>query len=142
MKELYEIGVVIRGFITTQYTFRELPVQKGGEVEKDLRGAFISAINTFASNCFGNTSLEYLESGNVLFIFKIIDLKACDSGDNESVIFYGLAEKKKKSDKIVKKFMEKIQPMTELFMQRYTGKDFTEIDQFRSFNKEIKKFFD
>ncbi|MFX0009912.1 MAG: hypothetical protein ACFE9R_06335, partial [Candidatus Hermodarchaeota archaeon] len=69
MKELYEIGIVFRGFILVNYEFKKLDKDDSpSKANKDLRGSFISAINTFAKNAFNNLSLEYLESSNILFV--------------------------------------------------------------------------
>jgi len=142
MKELYEIGIVFRGFVLITYSFRELPVQKEKGPSHDLRGAFISAINSFADSLFNNNSLEYLESGNILFIFKIGEVLSQDSSQNEPVILYGLADNsKRKSDKIVKKFLEKVQPILSLFIHKFNGADFTELNQFENFAEEIPRFF-
>ncbi|MHA1242787.1 MAG: hypothetical protein ACTSQU_18695 [Promethearchaeota archaeon] len=74
MKELYEIGIVFRGFILVSFEFKKIEKKdKVKDVSKDLRGGFISAINTFAKTAFNNLSLEYLESGNILFIFKALE---------------------------------------------------------------------
>ena len=111
--------------------------------EKDLRGAFISAINTFAQTAFNNNSLEYLESGSILFIFKIAEIHSNDSISNEPLIMYGLVDKSKKnSDKLVKKFFEVVSPIFELFIQRYNKKNLTELNQFESFKKEIEAFIE
>ena len=142
MKDLFEIGIVFRGFVLIQTKFRELTKQTNSTTDKDLRGAFISAINTFAENIFANTSLEYLESGNILFIFKIDKIKSSDSPQMEPVIMYGLVEKKKKSDKQVKKYLEKVSPILQLFIHKYTNADFTEIDQFTPFLNDVKAFFE
>ncbi|MFX0043114.1 MAG: hypothetical protein ACFE8L_09390 [Candidatus Hodarchaeota archaeon] len=124
------------------YILKEIPAQKEKGVTKDLRGAFISAINTFAESAFNNTSLEYLESGSILFIFKISEIKSRDSGLMEPIIMYGLVDKKKKNpDKLVKKFFETAEPILELFNQRYNNADFTELNQFGSFLDEVKAFF-
>ena len=70
-------------------------------MSKDLRGGFISAINTFAKTAFNNLSLEYLESGNILFIFKALEIQSANYHVAEPVILYGLIDKKKKdTDKI------------------------------------------
>lgn len=142
LKELYEIGIVFRGFVLITHTFRELPQQQNKGPNKDLRGAFISAINSFADNLFKNNSLEYLESGNILFIFRVGELLPMDGFQNEPVILYGLADKKRKSDKIVKKFIEKVKPIITLFIHQFNGKDFTELNQFEPFADEIPKFFE
>jgi hypothetical protein len=79
LKEIYELGIVFRGFVLINHIFRTLPIQKEMKSEKDLRGAFISAINTFVQTAFNNNSLEYLESGSILFIFKLSEIHSNDS---------------------------------------------------------------
>ena len=142
LKDLYEIGFVFRGFVLVNHTFRELSVQKERGINKDLRGAFISAINTFADTAFNRSSLEYLESGNILFIFKISEIQSEDNHYKEPIILYGLVDKsKKKSDKLVRKFLERVEPMLQLFIQKFNGADFTELNQFEYFKDKILDFF-
>ena len=143
MKELFELGIVFRGFVLVKHKFKKLSTIKGiQETSKDLRGAFISAINSFATNAFNNISLEYLESDKILFVFKLAEVKALDCNYEEPVILYGLIFKPKKDpDKLVKKFFEKVEPIINLFITTYTNKDFTELDQFEPFAEEIKSFF-
>ncbi|MFW9968784.1 MAG: hypothetical protein ACFFDF_01205 [Candidatus Odinarchaeota archaeon] len=142
MKELYELGFVFRGFILVNYILKEMPIQKESEINKNLRGAFISAINTFVDTAFNKNSIEYLESGNILFIFKISEIKSTDNYIKEPIILYGLVDKsKKKSDKLVKKFFEKIEPVLQLFIQKYNEVDFTEMNQFEPFQETIQEFF-
>ena len=142
MKELYEIGIVFRGFVLVSHVFKKM--EKKDNVknqDKDLRGAFISAINLFAKNAFNNLSLEYLESNNILFIFKAFEIQALDSNQKEAVILYSLIDKKKKDvDKFVKKFLQKIEPISLLFASRYNNKDMSELNQFEPFQNEIKEF--
>ncbi len=142
MKELYEIGFVFRGFVLVNHIFKELPVQKEGGPNKDLRGAFISAINTFVDTAFNKSSLEYLESGNTLFIFKLSEVQSEDTQYKEPVILYGLVDKsKKKSDKLVRKFFEKVDPVLQMFIQKYNGVDFTQLNQFEYFNETLLEYF-
>ncbi|MFW9818583.1 MAG: hypothetical protein ACFFE5_03150 [Candidatus Thorarchaeota archaeon] len=142
MKELYEIGFVFRGFVLVNHIMKEMPVQKESGINKDLRGAFISAINTFVDAAFKNNSMEYLESGNILFIFKIAYIQSGDNRIKEPIILYGLVDKsKKKSDKLVRKFFEKVEPVLQLFIQRYNEVDFTELNQFEPFQETIEEFF-
>ena len=142
MKELYEIGIVFRGFILVSCEFKKIEKRDNlSKVSMDLRGGFISAITLFAKTAFNNLSLEYLESGNILFIFKALEIQAANSNLKEQVILYGLVDKKKKDpDKFVKKFLEKIDPILNLFITRYTNKDLTEFNQFEPFQNEIKEF--
>lgn len=142
MKELYEIGIVFRGFILVNYEFKKIVEDENQtEASKDLRGSFISAINTFAKNAFNNLALEYLESSNILFIFKAYEIQTSDCNDIEPLILYGLVDKKKKdTDKFVKKFLQKIDPILTLFISRYANKDFSEISQFEPFQNDIKEF--
>ncbi|TES96364.1 MAG: hypothetical protein E3J90_08130 [Promethearchaeota archaeon] len=142
MKELYEIGIVFRGFILVSCEFKKIEKRdKVKNVSMDLRGGFISAITLFAKTAFNNLSLEYLESGNILFIFKALEMQAADCNSKEPVILYGLVDKRKKDpDKFVKKFLEKIDPILNLFITRYSNKDFTEFNQFEPFQNEIREF--
>ncbi len=142
MKELYELGFVFRGFVLISHTFKNLPDNKELGVNKDLRAAFISAINAFADTAFNKSSIEYLESGNILFIFKMAEVQSEDNDFKEALILYGLADKsKKKSDKIVRKFFEKVEPMLQLFIQKFSGKNFSELNQFEPFEKIVEDFF-
>ena len=142
MKELYELGFVFRGFILVNHIFKEMPVQKETEINKDLRGAFISAINTFVETAFNKISLEYLESGNILFIFKLSEVQSVDNRIKEPIILYGLVDKsKKKSDKLLRKFFERVDPMLQLFIQKYNQADFTELNQFEPFKDIMENFF-
>ncbi len=142
MKELYELGFVFRGFVLVNHNFKGLPIQKEHGVTEDLRGAFISAINAFADTAFNKSSLEYLESGNILFIFKIAEVQSIDNNIKESLILYGLVDKsKKKSDKLVRKFFERVEPMLQLFIQKFNTANFSELNQFESFKEIMKDFF-
>lgn len=142
MKELYELGFVFRGFVLVNHNFKDLPIQKEHGITEDLRGAFISAINAFADTAFNKSSLEYLESGNILFIFKIAEVQSIDNNTKESLILYGLVDKsKKKSDKLVRKFFERVEPMLQLFIQKFNTANFSELNQFESFKEIMKDFF-
>jgi len=142
LKELYELGFVFRGFVLVNHTFKKLPVQRETGINKDLRGAFISAINTFVETAFNKSSLEYLESGNILFIFKISEVQSMDNRIKEPIILYGLVDKsKKKSDKLVRKFFDRVDPMLQLFVQKYNQADFTELNQFEPFKDIMEDFF-
>ncbi|MFX0081714.1 MAG: hypothetical protein ACFE94_08170 [Candidatus Hodarchaeota archaeon] len=141
MKELYEIGFVFRGFVLVNHIFKNLPAQKEHGVNKDLRGAFISAINAFTETAFQKSSLEYLESGNILFIFKIAEVQSEDNNVKEPLILYGLVDKsKKKSDKLVTKFFGKVNPILQLFVQNFNGANFSELNQFEQFEKSMLDF--
>ncbi len=124
------------------HIIKEIPIQKESGINKDLRGAFISAINTFVDTAFKNNSMEYLESGNILFIFKNAEIQSGDNRVKEPIILYGLVDKsKKKSDKLVRKFFERVEPVLQLFIQRYNEVDFTELNQFEPFQETIEEFF-
>ncbi len=142
MKELYEVGFVFRGFILSKHEFKKPPNLNNGNGDRDLRGAFISAINSFAYEAFMSTSIEYLEMDNYLFIFKIESIKTQFNEKKEPIILYGLTEKKRNPDRFVRKFFEKTEPILQHFIQRYSGTDFTELNKFESYDKQLKEFFD
>ena len=142
MREIYEVGIIFRGFVIVSNEYKEIPTQKVTKLQKDLRAAFISAISSFAETAFSNNSLEYLESGNILFIFMMSEVKQSDNVKKEPIIMYGLTEKKKKNpDKFVKKFLNKLNPILESFIYKYSDKDFTELTQFSPFESELKRYF-
>ncbi len=142
LKELYEVGIVFRGFILVNHIKKKIPVQKDIGDKEDLRGAFISAINSFVDTAFNKNSIEYLESGNILFIFKLSQVQSNDASVKEPIIMYGLVDKsKKKSDRLVRKFLERVEPVFQLFIQRYNRADFTELDQFTPFKEIMAEFF-
>ena len=140
MKELYEIGIVFRGAILINHFFKDIPGYTKKESHKDLRGGFISAISSFVSGTYKYNALEYFESGGFLCVFRTSEIKARDNRTNkkEPIIFYGLIEKKKKSEKLVKTFLVKVEPIVELFIKRYTNKNFmTELYQIKDFEFEL-----
>lgn len=142
MKELYELGFVFRGFVLVRHNFKDLPDEKELGVNKDLRGAFISAINAFADTAFNKSSIEYLESGNILFIFRMAEAQSSDNIVKEALILYGLVDKsKKKSDKLVRKFFEKVDPILQLFVQKFNGTNFSELNKFEKFEQVVEEFF-
>jgi len=142
-KYIYEVGLIYRGFVIISHEFKELPMQKAQTKEKkNLRGAFISAISTFAETAFHNNALEYLESGEISFIFKLTKVKSKEGISPEPLIMYGLTEKKKKNnEKFVKRFLIKVEPILEEFTQKYTNKDFTELSIFEPFEAELSDYF-
>jgi hypothetical protein len=140
MKELLELGIVFRGFILVKHKFRHLRDTK--EKTKDLRGAFISAINSFAENAFNNLPLEYLESKKILFIFKASEIQTSDCNIKEPIILYGLTHKTKKdTDKFVKRFLERVENILQKFIDTFENKDFTELNQFIPFKQVIQNSF-
>jgi hypothetical protein len=142
LKEIYDVGIIFRGFILVNNVFRKLNTKKESKSKKDLRGAFISAISSFAETAFTNNHLEYLESGNFLFIFKMSEVKSSDNNSNEPLILYGLTEKRKKNpNKTVRKFLGKAELVLESFIQKFNNKDFTYLDQFESFKKDLQDYF-
>jgi hypothetical protein len=138
--DVYEIGIIFRGFTIVRQIFKDLP-KKSSKSPEDLRGAFISAISVFIEEAFINCTLEYLELDNYLFVFKMAKIKSKDNSKKEALILYGILDKHKKPDKHVKKFLEDVEPIILLFQQRYENKDFTNLEIFENFEKEIKSFF-
>jgi hypothetical protein len=78
------------------------------------------------SKTFKNNPLEYFESGNFLFAFKVSEIKAKDSPSRtkEAIIIYGIREKKRSPGKIAKEFLKKAESLLNLFIERYRNIDF------------------
>jgi len=142
LKGIYDVGIVFRGFVIVNNVFKEFPIGKDSESKRDLRGAFISAISSFAESAFTNNHLEYLESEKFLFIFKMGEIKSKDNHKSEPIILYGLTDKKKKNpNKTIRKFLGKAELILESFIQKFDDKDFTEINQFQPFKNELQDYF-
>ncbi len=141
MINLFEIGIVFRGFVILNHKFKNNPNLDSNSIVDDLRGAFISAISSYAQSTFKNCSLEYLEMQNYLFIFKIGEVHAGDSNMKEPFIIYGLTKRKRNSDRFVKKFYEKLDFVIPYFVQKYSGEDFTEVQKFQEFKDEMLDYF-
>ncbi len=142
--QLLEVGIIIRAFVISSYTFKNINNEDKNSYEKNqqLRASFLSAINTFVEVVFKNNYLEYLEFGNHIFVFKISKIVNSDNKE-EPIIIYGLLEKdKRKVDKIVKKFLQKVEPILLLFISRYSKKDYCNLNEFEPFEKEIRAFFE
>ncbi len=141
LKEIYEAGVILRGFTLVNYIIRNVSVKTKKEVHKDLRSSFISAITQFVEKAFQGSTLEYLESGDILFIFITETIQAGDFNTVENILAYAICDKKKNIDKQVEKVREKLKLMLIHFKQKYNNENFTIIDKFQDFKPEIEKFF-
>lgn len=141
LKEIYEAGVILRGFTLVNYIIRNVSVKTKKEVHKDLRSSFISAITQFVEKAFQGSTLEYLESGDILFIFITETIQAGDFNTVENILAYAICDKKKNIDKQVEKVREKLKLMLVHFKQKYNNENFTIIDKFQDFKPEIEKFF-
>ncbi len=141
LKEIYEAGVILRGFTLVNCIIRNVSVKTKKEVHKDLRSSFISAITHFVEKAFQGSTLEYLESGDILFIFITETIQAGDFNAVENILAYAICDKKKNIDKQVEKVREKLKLMLIHFKQKYNNENFTIIDKFQDFKPEIEKFF-
>jgi hypothetical protein len=69
------------------------------------------------------------------------EVQSKDNNVKEPIILYGLVDKsKKKSDKLVKKFFIKVEPILQLFIQKFSGVNFSELNQFEPFKDVIYNF--
>ncbi len=141
LKELYEVGIILRGFTLVNYIIKNISVKTKKEVHKDLRSSFISAITQFVEKAFQGSALEYLESGDILFIFITETIQAGDFNTVENILAYAICDKKKNIDKQVEKVKVKLDLILKQFIQRYNNENFTIIDKFQDFKPEIEKFF-
>lgn len=142
MKDLYESGIIFRGFTIVNYAFRDYIEKTGKNISKDLRSSFIAGITQFIESAFQDGSLEYLESKDVLFIFTLNSIQSCDTNYEERIIAYAICDKKKGVDKQVNKVKTKLVELLDKFIEGFCDRDFTEVNQFEEFNAEIKAKFE
>jgi len=141
LKEFYEAGIIFRGFTLTNYILKDISVKTQKIIHKDLRSSFISAITQFVESAFQGSTLEYLESGDFLFIFTTDSIHARDFNTVENIIAYAICDKKKNVDKQVGKTIDKLKQILMLFIQKYNNENFISVDKFQNFKHEIETFF-
>ena len=134
-----EAGLLFRGFtlINGQY-------HKSGqtEIDKDLRAGLLTAMLNFAETAFKVDLIEYFEGSKYVVAFTGDEIMADDSIDPEPLIGYALLDKTKKIDKHIHKMViPLLKEVIKQFCEKFTGKNLSEISQFRGFKNNLDEIF-
>lgn len=134
-----EAGLLFRGFTLVKKSYHKSTL---GKIDSDLRSGLLTAILNFAESAISKDFVEYFEGKKYLIAFKKNQIMADDSFEPELLISYAIMDKEKRVDKYTRKI---IQPSLTLvaqeFISKNSGKNLSEITQFKPFKKNLDKIF-
>ena len=134
-----EAGLLFRGFTLVKKSYHKSTL---GKIDSDLRSGLLTAILNFAESAISKDFVEYFQGKKYLIAFKKNKIMADDSFEPELLISYAIMDKEKRLEKytrkIVQPFLEKV---GEEFISINSGKNLSEITQFKPFKKNLDKIF-
>ncbi len=134
-----EAGLLFRGFTLVKKSYHKSTL---GKIDSDLRSGLLTAILNFAESAISKDFVEYFQGKKYVIAFKKNMIKADDSFEPELLISYAIMDKEKRVEKYVQKI---VQPLLTLvgqeFISKNSGKNLSEITQFKSFKKNLDQIF-
>ena len=134
-----EAGLLFRGFTLINQNYHKTSDNK---IDKDLRSGLLTAIITFAENAFSQDLIEYFELKRFVIAFTEDNITAEDCTTPELLIAYAIFDKEKKIDKHIRKVVVPLLTKVIIqFKEKFSGKNLSEISQFKPFSQNIDKIF-
>ncbi len=134
-----EAGLLFRGFTLVKKSYHK---STKGKIDTDLRSGLLTAILNFAQSTFSKDVIEYFEGKKFLIAFTEDEINAEDSYEPELLISYVILDKEKKTEKYIRKIIQPLlKQMSKEFKSLNTGKNLSEISQFRYFKLNLDKIF-
>ena len=134
-----EAGLIIRGFTLVKKSYHK---STKGKIDTDLRSGLLTAILNFAQSTFSKDVVEYFEGKKFLIAFTEDVINASDSYEPELLIAYVILDKEKRIEKYIRKIIRPLlKQMSKEFKILNTGKNLSEISQFKDFKLNLDKFF-
>ncbi len=134
-----ESGILFRGFTLLHAKYHQTSDDK---IDKDLRSALLTALLNFAESAFSIDSIEYFEMKKFTISFVEDKIKPQDSPEPEPIIVYAILDKEKKMDKYLSKVViPSLKEIMRKFIEKYDGKNLSEVSQFRTFKENLDKVF-
>ncbi len=134
-----EAGLLFRGFTLVKKSYHKSTL---GKIDSDLRSGLLTAILNFAESAISKDFIEYFQGKKYLIAFKKNMIMADDSFEPELLISYAIMDKEKRVEKYTRKI---VQPLLTLvgqeFISKYSGKNLSEITQFKSFKQQLDQIF-
>jgi len=137
--KFHELGIIIRGVPVVNIMITDY---NGRETNLVVKTALLSGLLRFAEATMA--AVEYLECNNYHIIFHQGFILS-EFSIEEPIITYGVIDKiKRKEEKKVEKTIRKqvkpiLKRISDLFRNRFNGKNLSEVSQFREFSKEIEE---
>ena len=134
-----EAGLLFRGFTLVKQSYHE---STKGKIDTDLRSGLLTAILNFAQSTFSKDLVEYFEGKKFLIAFTEDEIHSEDSIEPELLISYVILDKEKRIEKYIRKIIQPLlKQITKEFKSINTGKNLSEVTQFKSFKQNLDKIF-
>jgi hypothetical protein len=134
-----ESGILFRGFTLLYVKYHQTSDDK---IDKDLRSALLTALINFAESAFSKDTIEYLEMRKFVISFIEDKIKPEDSPEPELLIAYAILDKEKKIEKHISKVViPSLKEIIKQFIEKFDGKNLSEISQFQGFKETLDKIF-
>ena len=134
-----EAGLLFRGYTLVKKSYHKT---SKGKIDTDLRSGLLTAILNFAETAFAEGFIEYFEGKKYVIVFLKDNIKAEDSFEPELLIPYAILDKEKKIDKYITKILQPLlRKLTTEFKKQHTGKNLSEISQFKNFKQQLDTIF-
>ena len=134
-----EAGLLFRGFTLVKKSYHKSTI---GKIDTDLRSGLLTAILNFAQSTFSKDIVEYFEGKKFLIAFTDDEINASDSYEPEILISYVILDKEKRIEKYIRKIIQPLlKQMSKEFKILNTGKNLSEISQFKDFKLNLDNIF-
>ncbi|MFX0057069.1 MAG: hypothetical protein ACFE85_01210 [Candidatus Hodarchaeota archaeon] len=134
-----EAGLLFRGFTLVKKSYHKTTL---GKIDSDLRSGLLTALINFAETAFSDNFIEYFEGKKYTIVFLKDEILAEDSVEPELLITYAILDKEKKIDKYISKILQPLlKKVASEFKYSNTGKNLSEITQFKVFKKNLDSIF-
>ncbi|MFX1419313.1 MAG: hypothetical protein ACFE9N_10375 [Promethearchaeota archaeon] len=134
-----EAGLLFRGFTLVKKSYHKT---SKGKIDPDLRSGLLTAILNFAQSTFSKDMVEYFEGKKYTIAFTEDEIIAEDSFEPELIISYAILDKEKKIEKYIRKIIQPLlKQMSKEFKLLNSGKNLSEISQFKNFKQNLDKIF-
>ncbi|MFX0104834.1 MAG: hypothetical protein ACFE75_05035 [Candidatus Hodarchaeota archaeon] len=134
-----EAGLLFRGFTLVKKSYHKTTK---GKIDTDLRSGLLTAILNFAQSTFSKDIVEYFEGKKFLIAFIDDKIESRDSFEPELLISYAILDKEKKVEKYIHKILRPLlKEVLNEFKSLNTGKNLSEISQFKVFKQNLDKIF-
>ena len=134
-----EAGLLFRGFTLVKKSYHKSTI---GKIDTDLRSGLLTAILNFAQSTFSKDLVEYFEGRKFLIAFTEDEINSEDSFEPELLISYVILDKEKRIEKYIRKIIQPLlKQMSKEFKLLNTGKNLSEVSQFKKFKQHLDKIF-
>ena len=134
-----EAGLLFRGFTLVKKSYHKTSM---GKIDPDLRSGLLTAILNFAQSTFSKDMVEYFEGKKFSIAFTEDEIATEDSLEPELLVSYAILDKEKKIEKYIRKIIQPLlKQMAKEFKTLNSGKNLSEISQFKGFKQNLDKIF-